>query len=80
MSCRKEFIAYLKGEWVTSPCGKMDYKYNFWVIPIRYRPNPKALEQSMRRQHEIYKKLKLKTQRFYHDSMYRQKYYVMKRT
>lgn len=55
---RKEFIAYLKDEWSTTPCGKIDYKVDFWGIPIKYRPNPKALDQSMKRQHKAYTKAK----------------------
>ena len=56
--CRKELIAYFKDEWITMDDGKLDYKVNFWLIPIKYRPNPKALEESMKRQYKAYTKAK----------------------
>jgi hypothetical protein len=52
---RKETIAYLKGEWYYMESTRIDVKFDFWLRPIRYRMNPKALEVSMKRQHKALK-------------------------
>ena len=60
---RKEFNSYFKDEWITTDDGKLDYKVNFWFIPIVYRPNPKALEEAIKKHHEKYKKAKAENPR-----------------